>query len=218
VKGALAFVAFALAGLAAGGASADDLTQMGLETTDQQALAAAQAQAEPADQTYQLQFINEIRVGPYIHNWIHNEDAPFDVSVEALSSPLAFPGWNSPWAASPWVNWLLTPRMNVGAMLNTGGKTSYGYGGFTWRLPIWGKFFFEAELGGAINNAVREPTYHRVDMGCPLTFRESGGFGYQFNEHFDLIASIEHVSHLRFCNATINPGLTQVGFKVGYKF
>jgi hypothetical protein len=213
VKGTLGSVAFALVGLACSGALADDLTRMGLETADSQAFADAQAQAEPANQPYELKFIDEIRFGPYLHNWIHNENSPLDLSVEVLSSPLAFPGWDS-----PWVNWLLTPRMNLGAMLNTGGKTSYGYGGFTWRLPIWGRFFFEAELGGAINNAVREPTYGRVDMGCPLTFRESGGFGYQFNEHFDLIASIEHVSHLRFCNATINPGLTQVGFKIGYKF
>ena len=108
--------------------------------------------------------------------------------------------------------------MMAGAMLNTGGKTSYGYAGFNWRLPLWSRFYFEGELGGAINDAVRQPTLGRVELGCPITFRESGGFGYQFNEHFDLTVSIEHVSHLRLCNATINPGLTQVGFKVGYKF
>ena len=64
-------------------------------------------------------------------------------------------------------------------MINTGGKTSYAFGGLVWRIPIYGRFFFEGEFGGAINNAVRTPTPGRVDMGCTFTFRELGGFGYQ---------------------------------------
>ncbi len=53
--------------------------------------------------------------------------------------------------------------------------------------------------------------------GLPLRLRESGGFGYQFNEHWDIIANIEHISHASLCTS-INPGLTQVGAEVGYKF
>ena len=181
---------------------------------------AADLGAAPSDvlQPYVFEPVDEIRLGAFAHNWIHDENAPVDVSVEALSSPLAFPGYNSSWVVgNPWVSWFFDPRLNVGGMINTGGKTSYAFGGFTWRIPIYGKFFFEGELGGAVNNA---PDWHepgRVDMGCAVTFRESGGFGYQFNEHFDLIASIEHVSHASFCTH-INPGLTQVGARIGYKF
>ena len=197
-------VALALAGPAGGAGAADLEPAQPLEV-----------QPQPA---YVFEPIDEIRVGPFIHNWIHDEDSPVDVSAEALSSPLAFPGYDSPAiAGNPWLSWFFDPRLNIGAMINTGGKTSYAFGGFTWRIPIYGKFFFEGEFGGAVNNAVRTPTYHRVDMGCVATFRESGGFGYQFNEHFDLIASIEHVSHASFCTH-INPGLTQVGFRIGYKF
>ena len=163
-------------------------------------------------------FLDETRVGVFAHNWIHDEGAPVDLSVEALSSPLSFPGYNSAWiAGNPWVSWFFDPRLNIGAMINTGGKTSYAFGGFTWRIPIYRKFFFEGEFGGAVNNA---PSWHepgRVDMGCTITFRESGGFGYQFSENWDAIASIEHVSHATFCGKT-NPGLTQVGLRVGYKF
>ena len=32
-------------------------------------------------------------------------------------------------------------------------------------------------------------------MGCGFTFRESGGFGFQLTQPFDLIISIEHISH-----------------------
>ncbi len=176
----------------------------------------AQPTAAPA--YYSWQPLNEIRVGGFAHNPIHDENAPVDVSVEALSAPIMFPGAATPWIASnPWVSWFFNPRLDLGGMINTGGKTSYGYGGFVWRIPIYQKFFFEGEFGGAVNNAPREPTYDRVDMGCALTFRESGGFGYQFDEHWDFIASVEHVSHASFCTK-INPGLTQFGARIGYKF
>lgn len=165
-----------------------------------------------------LSFIQEVRVGAYAHNWIHNEDAPVDLSVEALSSPLSFPGYANPWVSgNPWVDWFFVPRMNLGAMINVEGKTSYAFGGFTWRIPVYGPVYFEGELGGAVNNAVRTPTPNRVDMGCVATFRESGGFGVQLTQNVDLILNIEHISHLTFCSKT-NPGITDVGFRVGYKF
>ena len=155
---------------------------------------------------------DEIRAGVFAHNLIHDEDAPVDLSIEALSSPLAIPG-----PSNPSVSWLLQPRLAVGGMINTGGKTSYAFAGFDWRIPIFGKLFFEGELGGAVNDAVRVPTWDRVDMGCALTFRESGGFGLQMSENWDIIVSVEHVSHASFCGGT-NPGLTNFGLRIGYAF
>jgi hypothetical protein len=155
----------------------------------------------------------EVRGGVYAHNWIHDENSPVDLSAEILSSPI---GYASNFGG-PWFSWFFNPRINVGAMVNTGGKTSYAFTGLTWRIPIYKAFFFEGEFGGAVNNAPTHPEEDRVDMGCRLTFRESGGFGYQFNEHVDLIVNIEHISHATFCTH-INPGLTQVGFRIGYKF
>jgi lipid A 3-O-deacylase len=173
---------------------------------------------QPTAQPYVFDPFDEIRVGAFAHNWIHDEGAPVDLSIEGLSSPLAFPGYNSSWVVgNPWVSWFFDPRINVGGMINTGGKTSYAFTGFTWRIPIYQKFFFEGELGGAVNNSPLWNEPGRVDMGCAITFRESGGFGYQFNQNWDLIASIEHVSHASFCTHT-NPGLTQVGLRIGYKF
>ncbi len=196
---------------ALGGASAwaaDIGPQTGAET------AQPNVQAEP----YAWDPFDEIRAGVFAHNWIHDEAAPVDLSVEALSAPIGFPGYNAPGiAGNPWISWFFQPRLNLGGMINTGGKTSYGFGGLNWRIPIIGKFFFEGEFGGAVNNSPDWPEPGRVDMGCALTFRESGGFGYQFSENWDMIASIEHVSHASFCTH-INPGLTQVGLRIGYKF
>ncbi|MGO9421791.1 acyloxyacyl hydrolase [Roseiarcus sp.] len=172
----------------------------------------------PQPQPYVWDPFDEIRAGVFAHNWIHDEAAPVDLSFEALSAPIAFPGYNNPSiAGNPWISWFFQPRLDVGAMINTRGRSSYAFTGFNWRIPIIGKFFFEGEFGGAVNNAPNWPERGRVDMGCALTFRESGGFGYQFSENWDVIASIEHVSHATFCTH-INPGLTQVGARIGYKF
>jgi lipid A 3-O-deacylase len=168
-------------------------------------------EATVAPQPYINPF-EEVRVGAFAHNWIHDEGAPLDVSVEVLSSTLRVYD-----TTNPWVSWFFNPRLNAGGMINTGGGTSYGFAGLTWRIPIYRRFFFEGEFGGAVNNAPLHPEWNRVDMGCRFTFRESGGFGYQFTDHIDLIASIEHVSHATFCTH-INPGLTQIGMRLGYKF
>jgi hypothetical protein len=201
----------AVACLMCGAASAADFVAPALTGANPSPVIAA-----PPD--YSFWPFQEVRLGVFDHNPVHNESAPVDVSFEILSSPIVFPGYDNPSIASnPWINWFFNPRLNVGAMVNTEGKTSYAFGGANWRIPIWGPIFFEGEFGGAVNNAVRRPTYDRVDMGCPVTFRESGGFGYQFNANFDVIFSVEHISHLSFCSKR-NPGITDFGVRVGYKF
>lgn len=164
-----------------------------------------------APQPY-INFFQEVRVGAFAHNPDHDENAPVDVSVETLSSNLPFANFSN-----PYVNWFLSPRIALGGMINTGGKTSYAFADFNWRIPIWKMLFFEGEFGGAVNNS---PDWHgpnRIDMGCPLTFRESGGFGLQLTPNWDVIASVAHASHASFCTSK-NPGDTDFGVMVGYKF
>jgi hypothetical protein len=152
-------------------------------------------------------------VGVYAHNWIHDEGSPVDLSGELLSSPIGYA--NN--IGGPWFSWFFNPRINIGAMINTGGKTSYGFTGLTWRIPLYKGFFFEGEFGAAVNTSPLRDEPNRVNTGCRWDFRESGGFGYQFNEHWDVIANVEHISHASLCTST-NPGLTQVGARIGYKF
>ena len=71
-------------------------------------------------------------------------------------------------------------------MINTGGKTSYAFGSFNWRIPIWKMLFFEGEFGGAVNNSPDWQGPGRIDMGCAVTFRESGGFGFQLTANWDV--------------------------------
>ena len=198
------------AALLADAASADDLSSLGIETAPPAPQLAPVVAPGPG--TY-INFLDEARVGVYAHNWIHDEDSPVDLSAEILSSPIGYPSN----IGGPWFSWFFNPRINIGAMINTGGKTSYGFTGLTWRIPIYKGFFFEGEFGGAVNTSPLRDEPGRVNTGCRFDFRESGGFGYQFNEHWDLIANIEHISHASLCTS-INPGLTQVGARVGYKF
>ena len=103
---------------------------------------------QPGPSTY-IAFPDEVRVGVYAHNWIHNENSPVDVSGEILTSPIGYP--NN--IGGQWFSWFFNPRINLGAMINTGGKTSYGFTGLTWRIPIYKGFFFEGEFGGAVNTS-----------------------------------------------------------------
>jgi lipid A 3-O-deacylase len=196
------------AALAIAPASAADMSSLGIDNT----MPPPAAVIDPGPNTY-INFLDEVRVGVFAHNWIHDESSPVDVSAELLSSPIGYA--NN--FGGPWFSWFFNPRINLGAMINTGGKTSYGFTGLTWRIPIYQRFFFEGEFGGSVNNGPEHPEAGRIFMGCPINFRESGGFGYQLTEHIDIIASVEHNSHATFCTH-IDPGITDVGVRVGYKF
>jgi lipid A 3-O-deacylase len=192
------------AALVAQPATADDLSSLGIETD------APAPQLAPAPY---ITIIQEVRLGVFAHNTIHDEGAPVDVSVETLSSPLPIPGPTT----NPWIGWLFDPRINIGGMINTGGKTSYGFTGLTWRIPIYGPVFFEGEFGGSVNDGPEHPEPDRIFMGCVFNFRESGGFGAQLTSNIDVIFSVEHTSHATFCTH-IDPGITDFGVRVGYKF
>ena len=84
-------------------------------------------------------------------------------------------------------------------------QDEYGFTGLTWRIPIYKGFFFEGEFGAAVNTSPLRDEPGRVNTGCRWDFRESGGFGYQFSEHWVVIANIEHISHASLCTH-INPG------------
>ena len=202
----LAGLVWAALGLAP--AAAADMSSLGIDTT----MPAPAPVIAPGPSTY-VNFLDELRFGVYAHNITHDEGAPVDLSAELLSTPIGYA--NN--IGGPWFSWFFNPRLHVGAMINTGGGTSYGFTGFTWRIPIYKGFFFEGELGGAVNSSALRNEGDRVNTGCRFDFRESGGFGYQFNEHWDFIANVEHASHASFCTH-INPGLTQVGARIGYRF
>jgi hypothetical protein len=162
-------------------------------------------------------WLDEARVGvfdhsAFDHNGANDEGSMPDGAFEILSKPLPF----NPTIGSPWRE-LLNPRVNLGTTINFYGKTSVFYGGLVWRYPVVGPLFVEGQFGGALNNNPNKEQRNHLDIGCPATFREAAGVGWNINDHFDVIVSVEHISHAELCGH-INDGLTNIGVKLGYKF
>ena len=141
-------------------AIAADMSSLGIDNT----MPPPAPVIAPAPSTY-INFLDEVRVGVYAHNWIHDENSPVDVSGEILTSPIGYP--NN--IGGQWFSWFFNPRINIGAMINTGGKTSYGFTGLTWRIPIYKGFFFEGEFGGCGQHFAPArragPHQHRLPLG-----------------------------------------------------
>ena len=173
---------------------------------------AADAENSIAPAADYLTLIQEARFGVFWHDPNNTEQAPIDVSVETLSSNLPVPQFSN-----YYLNLFLHPRIALGAMINTAGKTSYAFASLNWRVPIYKMFYSEGEFGGAVDNS---PDYHgprRLDLGCPVTFRESAGFGLQLTPNWDVTLSAEHISHATLCTKK-NEGVSDVGIRIGYKF
>ena len=196
---------FLWAALIAAPASADDLSSLGIETTPPAPVIG------PGPATY-INFLDEVRVGVYAHNWIHDENSPVDVSGELLSSPIGYP--NN--VGGQWFSWFFDPRINIGAMINTGGKTSYGFTGLTWRIPIYKGFSSRVSL--APRSTLRRCVTSRAastlaaagisaNRAALATSSASTGIYRQRRAHLAREPLHPH-----------QPGLTQVGARIGYKF
>jgi lipid A 3-O-deacylase len=172
----------------------------------------ADTNAAPVVPTNVFSFFDEIRGGVFYGDLRTRANHSVSDAFETLTSPLPFYSGSNPfWSA------FLNPRINVGAMVSLQGATSYAYSGLTWRVPVYDRLFVEGEFGDAINDSSRKLGTSRTDLGCPVTFRESGGLGVQLTPAIDLVVSAEHISHANLCGR-LNPGLTNFGLRLGYRF
>jgi len=154
-------------------------------------------------------FQYELRGGVFAHDPFSPEKGSADINAEFLAR-LPFD------ASGTWS--FLIPRVHVGAMLNTAGRTSHAYAGFSWTYDVTRQIFVEASFGGAIHNGYTGdlPRYHHNSLGCSPLFRESASLGYRLTENWSVMATIEHLSNAGLCKQ--NRGLTNVGARIGYRF
>jgi lipid A 3-O-deacylase len=167
----------------------------------------------PAVPTFvQEPFFNEVRVGGYYHAFGNPEKGSADVNLEILTRKIWIP-------EDPDFAWL-APRLHAGGTLNTGGGTSYGYAGLTWTWNdiLFKNVFLEYSFGGSYNDGYtgQYAPYDRAKLGCNLLFRESGSLGYRFDEHWSLMATVEHISNGGLCDN--NRGISSAGLRLGYSF
>ncbi|MFO1151556.1 MAG: acyloxyacyl hydrolase [Alsobacter sp.] len=155
-----------------------------------------------------LGLISEARIGVFAHDPWSPEKGSADINGEFLTvKPFSLGAYD-----------VLVPRFNLGATVNTTGKTSQIYAGLTWTLDITHAVFIEGTLGGGYNNgAIRDAVpVDRNAVGCHANFRESASLGYRFTEQVSLMATVEHLSNAGLCDR--NRGVTNVGIRLGYSF
>jgi lipid A 3-O-deacylase len=152
----------------------------------------------------------EARSGLYLHDPESPERGSADINAEFLAPKLPFavdPRWS-----------FLVPRPHLGGTLNTKGRTSHAYAGFTWTYDVTERVFVEGGVGLDANNGktgdIRVPHYNA--MGCAFGLHEMASLGYRMNLQWSLLATVEHVSNAGLCNQ--NRGLTNVGLRLGFLF
>jgi hypothetical protein len=154
---------------------------------------------------------DEVRLGGFAHGVGNPERGSWDVNGEVLSSRLIQvddPAWTA-----------LSPRLHVGATINTAGQTSQGYFGLTWTYDILPAVFVEGSFGGSVNNGFtgnRFTPFDHAKLGCHVLFLESASLGYRITDQLSVMATFEHISNGNLCD--FNRGLNNVGLRIGYSF
>lgn len=149
--------------------------------------------------------IAELRLGVFAHDPDSPEGGSADLNLEAIFA--------KPWGGQEWY----IPNPHLGATVNFDGRTSVAYAGLTWQVNLTDRFFLEAAFGGGINNGESGPTDPDMNaLGCRVLFRESASLGFDINESWRVMASVEHHSNAGLCDH--NRGLTNYGIRAGYKF
>jgi lipid A 3-O-deacylase len=159
--------------------------------------------------------INEVRGGIFAHSW--DEIGPGgsmqdfshinDVNLEVLFQPLP---------TADWFPGMIRP--NVGATINFGGLESMVYAGLSWKVQVLQTpLFVEGGFGGSLNNGKADGAVAPWrDLGCSALFHEQISLGYDLTSNVDVMFTAEHASSGDLCSP--NRGLSDLGFRVGWKF
>lgn len=109
----------------------------------------------------------------------------------------------------------LRAHPHIGASFNNKGYTSNIYAGLTWQFILKNVFLVEASLGASLNNAEKRISKKRRALGSKLLFRESFSLGYLIGNKYSITVMIDHISSADIKKP--NPGLTDIGIRLGYK-
>jgi len=152
----------------------------------------------------------EVRIGGFAHSVAGAEYGSADVNFELQGPRLPFP--------VPDRFKVLVPLPDIGAMINTAGKTSYAYLGVVWRLNLLPRTFIEPAFGGAIHNgnASSIPQPGQVTLGCRTLFHTGISGGYRLSDRWTVLGTWDHISNADTCFHNI--GMNGYGVKLGYSF
>ncbi|AWB25414.1 acyloxyacyl hydrolase [Methylobacterium currus] len=159
-----------------------------------------------------LSIVSEFRIGGSAQDPGSNEKNTSNINGELLfAKPVT--GLDSFWAK-------LIPRPTVGGSYNVDGRTSYAYLGATWTFDVTDRIFVEGFFGAGFHDGYTGPKLYVPkiynSLGCSPLFREAAAIGFRIDEHWSVMATIEHMSNAGLC--VENRGLTNYGGKIAYTF
>ncbi|MGY5804642.1 acyloxyacyl hydrolase [Rhizobium hainanense] len=175
--------------------------------------AATAADTVVATPAPQVKIFDELRFGASgsIQSGNEHESGVFP-DVQVLFNPF---GYNP---TADWKDQLTHPRIHVGTSIGTSGSATQVYGGLSWTLTHSNGIFTELGFGGTVHTGnLDDWREHGPMLGCRLLFHEYAGLGYNFDDHWNVMAQIAHSSHANLCDGP-NGGMTRAGIMVGYKF
>ncbi|HLW92541.1 MAG TPA: acyloxyacyl hydrolase [Roseiarcus sp.] len=152
----------------------------------------------------------EVRGGVYDHDPLSPERGSVDINGEILA-PKLWEGTDPFWS-------MFIPHPDLGATVNTAGKTSNLYGGAAWNFDITQRFFLSSDFGLGVNDGKTGANVppHWNEIGCNWWFHESESVGYRLTDAWSVMGTVEHSSNAGFCKQ--NRGLTNFGVRLGYRF
>lgn len=156
---------------------------------------------------------SEVRLGVMAHDALWREAGSVSINGELVFPKLWGMGWSDFWRA-------LVPRLHVGVMGNTGGKTSYAYFGGLWTWDLGSNWFTEASFGGAVHDGELDGGPGRSALGCRVLYHTSGSLGYRLTPQWSIMATIDHISNgtgsLSSCSR--NQGINELGLRIARSF
>lgn len=118
-------------------------------------------------------------------------------------------------------DWLGSPRLELGAVLNLRGRENVVHAGLNWHLPVFETpLFLEMSWGVGFTDAALEGAAKPFrNVGCNPLVHWSMGVGAEIDANWNVVARLQHVSHALLCgNDVPNEGVNNFGIALGYKF
>ena len=160
--------------------------------------------------------IDEIRLGASKHNIEpRGQDVEYglELNAEVLFAPVTSKTGNT------WLDALFTFRPSIGVDYSASGNTSMLFGDLNWEKKLGNGLFYEIGFGAAVHDGAlvnASPLEIRAEFGCRVNFHQSASLGYDIDEHWRALLTVDHMSNARLC--AVNTGLTHGGLRLGYHF
>lgn len=179
-------------------------------------VAATPESEEPTDEhagNPLLGFITEVWVGLDYHDagiFGRHKEPGVDGDMEIRFLPIEF------------LDFLASPRPDLGLHINSAGATNQVFFGLTWEFWFLKNLFVVPSWGFSVNDDCcldnnSNNTTTRKQLGSHFLFREALELGWNITGPHNISILVDHVSHGHIL-ASENEGMDSLGLRYGYRF